>query len=184
MAIQYYRPKRQIDFSPNPQQQEPPGYSVAPFRTLFSQPPIGLNEAGRQKAYPQPTDREIDRKANPFQLKFEPTKGFAEAGKEKGIYVSDQNFAKDSTAIAAIKYSPSTGDLKVRFKKGKKFFWYPEVPAEIVKEWGNKNTPSKGKFYWDKIRRYSIYYPGTGKGKPLKAKNDDLNLMRKIVKNS
>lgn len=181
MATQLY--KNKINFTPPKKNEQKSkaeekndkvnvSYNITPFLTPVSV--VKGSTEGERKHYPQPTDRPVDKKSNPQQMKF---------SKKTDTYTTDANFSSNSTAIKMVKYNPETEDLKVKFKHGRKQYWFPEVPEDVVKEWANKNTTSKGKFFWDKIRPFSIYFPGTGRSLNQEEQKSSMKLMKNLVKN-
>jgi len=60
---------------------------------------------------------------------------------------------ENSTAISAFSYDTQTEILSVEFTHGG-VYQYPDVPEAIVREW--MNAESFGKFFNQKVRKYSI----------------------------
>lgn len=68
----------------------------------------------------------------------------------------EKQIAIPSTAIKNIKYNPKDEGLKVKFQGGKKEYFYPAVPVELVQAW--LKAPSKGEFFIRNIHdQYSMY---------------------------
>lgn len=60
-----------------------------------------------------------------------------------------------STAVEGYSYDPKTQDLWVQFKGGNKSYCYPNVPRDVVQDFGN--APSKGRFVADVLKpEYSV----------------------------
>lgn len=68
----------------------------------------------------------------------------------------EKQIAIPSTAINNIKYNPKDEGLKVKFQGGKKEYFYPAVPVELIQRW--LKAPSKGEFFMQNIHdQYSIF---------------------------
>ena len=79
----------------------------------------------------------------------------AEQDKEKGnSNTKIKEHTAQSTAIDSIEYNPETQDLDVTFRSGSTDYRLPNVPKEVVAEW--LEAPSKGKYYHNVIKDYSI----------------------------
>ena len=60
----------------------------------------------------------------------------------------------DSTAIESFEYDPKSSVLTIWFKNGEKGYDFPDVPKSVVEKF--IAAPSKGEFYHQVIRNYSI----------------------------
>jgi lysyl-tRNA synthetase class 2 len=93
--------------------------------------------------------RRTDKRTLEKNAKTEAERIMAEEKGEKQVSIP-------STAIAKIKYNPENEGLKVRFQKGKKEYFYPSVPAQLIQRW--LEAPSKGEFFMKNIHdQYSIF---------------------------
>lgn len=80
----------------------------------------------------------------------------AEAQKIFDEEYHEKQIAIPSTAINNIKYDPKSEGLKVKFQGGKKEYFYPSVPVELIQRW--LKAPSKGEFFMKNIHnQYSIF---------------------------
>ena len=59
----------------------------------------------------------------------------------------------NSTCVQGYTYDPKTKNLYLQFVKGKKEYTYPNVPREVIEDFGH--APSKGRFVHDVIKNYS-----------------------------
>lgn len=69
-------------------------------------------------------------------------------GEEKPISVGT-----NSTCVQGYTYDPATKNLYLQFVKGNKEYTYPNVPREVIEDFGH--APSKGRFVHDVIKNYS-----------------------------
>lgn len=100
----------------------------------------------------------------------------AEAQKIFDEEYHEKQIAIPSTAIKNIKYNPKDEGLKVKFQGGKKEYFYPAVPTELIQRW--LKAPSKGEFFMKNIHdQYSIF----GKNHGAKSKAEQKGV-RKYMK--
>lgn len=59
-----------------------------------------------------------------------------------------------STAIESYQWNPKTEEAQVRFKGGDTTYSFPNVPREVMEDWGD--AQSKGKYYNAVVKQYSI----------------------------
>lgn len=71
------------------------------------------------------------------------------SGEESEIEVSTP-----STAVSKYTYDPKSKDLYLTFTSSSKEYCYPNVPKEVIKDFGM--APSKGRFVHDVITGYSV----------------------------
>lgn len=106
----------------------------------------------------------------------------AEAEKIFNEEYHEKQIAVPSTAIKKIKYNPKDEGLKVRFQNGKKEYFYPAVPTELIQRW--LKAPSKGEFFMKNIHdQYSIF----GKNHSKKTKEEQKGVkryMKSYIKNN
>ena len=63
---------------------------------------------------------------------------------------ADESVSVNSSAIDGYTYNEKTGDLYVQFKGGGKDYLYPNVPKDVVEDFGK--APSKGRFVHDVLK--------------------------------
>ena len=59
-----------------------------------------------------------------------------------------------STAIDSYHWDPKTEEAQVRFKGGDTTYSFPNVPREVMEDWGD--AQSKGEYYNTFVKQYSI----------------------------
>lgn len=60
----------------------------------------------------------------------------------------------DSTAIDNVKYNKKTGEATITFRNSDKGYVFPDVPQDVID--GMKGQPSKGRYYHNHIKQYSV----------------------------
>lgn len=129
----------------------------------------GIFEAAKEKAKASDEKRVADIKAQGGKARRTNKRTLEKNAKAEAYKIFNEEYhekqvSMPSTAIKNIKYTPKTEGLKVKFQGGKKEYFYPAVPMELVQRW--LKAPSKGEFFMKNIHdQYSIF------GKDHRAKN-------------